>query len=119
MLGHTWYYRKFIRRYAQITAPLENLLKKEVKFQWNEECHKSLVTLKQKIVTTLILIFPYWKKELHIHVDVPYVVLGIILEQPRERDLDNPISFSSRKLSTTEQNCTTTQREGLTMVYAL
>jgi hypothetical protein len=28
MLGHTWYYRKFIRRYANITAPLENILKK-------------------------------------------------------------------------------------------
>jgi hypothetical protein len=80
---------------------------------------KSLDTLKQKLVTTSILIFPYWKKEFHVHVDASSVALGIILAQPREGDLDHPIAFSSRKLSTTEQNYTTTEREGLAMVYAL
>lgn len=37
-LGHTRYYRKFIKGYAQITAPMEKLLKKYVTFPWNEEC---------------------------------------------------------------------------------
>jgi hypothetical protein len=31
-LGHTWYYRKFIRGYAQVTTPMEKLLKKETKY---------------------------------------------------------------------------------------
>jgi hypothetical protein len=30
--GHTGYYKKFIKGYAQITTPMENLLKKEAKF---------------------------------------------------------------------------------------
>jgi hypothetical protein len=33
--------------------------------------------------------------------------------------LDHPIAFSSRKLSESEQNYNTTEREGLSMVYAL
>jgi hypothetical protein len=40
-LGHTGYYRRFIRRYENITAPLENLLKKAEMFQWNPECDKA------------------------------------------------------------------------------
>jgi hypothetical protein len=37
-LGHTSYCRKFIKGYAQITTPMEKLLKKEEKFQWNKDC---------------------------------------------------------------------------------
>jgi hypothetical protein len=36
-LGHTGYYRKFIKGYAQITTPTEKLLKKYNKFEWTEE----------------------------------------------------------------------------------
>jgi len=38
MLGHTRYYRKFIKAYAQITAPMEKLLKKDATFCWDKEC---------------------------------------------------------------------------------
>eukprot|EP00253_Pinus_taeda_P004786 PITA_04786 len=37
MLGNTGYYRKFIKSYAQITAQMEKLLKKDATFYWNEE----------------------------------------------------------------------------------
>jgi hypothetical protein len=45
-LGHTGYYRKFIKGYAQITAPMVKLLKKDTRFQWNEDCQQGLYTLK-------------------------------------------------------------------------
>ena len=37
-MGHTGYYKSFIKGYAHITTPMEKLLKKEDKFQWNEDC---------------------------------------------------------------------------------
>ena len=77
VLGHTRYYRKFIKGYAKITTPMEKLLKKEVKFLWNEECQHSLDTLKEKMVTTPILVFPDWTKPFHVHVDDSGIALGV------------------------------------------
>ena len=42
-LGHTGYYRKFIKGYAQITTPMENKLKKDIKFEWTPECRKAWI----------------------------------------------------------------------------
>ena len=83
---------------------MEKLLKKDAKFEWNDECHQSLDTLKQKMVTMSIFVFPNWEKEFHFHVDVSSVTLGIILEKPGEGAIDHKITFASRKLSTTERN---------------
>jgi hypothetical protein len=118
-LGHTWYYKKFIKRYANITVPMEKLLKKHIRFQWNDECQESLDILKEKMVTTPILSFLDWKKEFHVHVDASSIALGGVLAQPSEGDIDHPISFASRKLYESEYNYNTTKREGLAMVYAL
>jgi hypothetical protein len=38
VLGHTKYYRKFIKGYAQITLPMERILKKYCQFHWTKEC---------------------------------------------------------------------------------
>ena len=62
MLGHTGYYRKFIKEYAQITAPMEKQLKKDIKFEWTPECQASLDILKERMVTAHILVFPDWNK---------------------------------------------------------
>jgi hypothetical protein len=78
-LGHTRYYKKFIKGYAQITTPMEKLLNKYSKFQWTEECHQSLDTLKQKMVTVPILIFLDWSKEFNVHVNVSSIALGAVL----------------------------------------
>jgi hypothetical protein len=118
-LRHTGYYRRFIRRYVNITAPLENILKKGKMFQWNPECDKEFETLKEKLNTTSILIFPNWENEFHVHIDASGISLGSILVQPGEGAMDNPIYFVSRKLSQAEKNYTTKEREGLAMIYAL
>jgi hypothetical protein len=68
-LGRIGYYRKFIEGYAQIIVSMEKMLKKDTKFQWNEDCQQGLEMLKEKMVTTPILVFPDWEKTFHVHVD--------------------------------------------------
>jgi hypothetical protein len=71
------------------------------------------------MVTVPILVFPDWRREFHVHVDVSSITLGAVLAQPREGKIDHPLAFAIIKLSTAEINYTTTEREGLAMVYTL
>jgi hypothetical protein len=78
---------------------MEKLLKKDTMFHWNDECQQSLDILKEKMVTTPILVFPNWSKELHVHVDAYSISLGVVLTQPGQGDIDHPIAFARRNLS--------------------
>ena len=61
-LDHIGYYRKFIRGYVPITTPMEKLLKKDAAFEWTLECQGSFDTLKAKMASAPILVFPDWNK---------------------------------------------------------
>ena len=61
-LGYTGYYRTLIRGYATIIGSMEKLSKKDVKFEWNDECHMSLNILKKKMAATSILVSFYLDK---------------------------------------------------------
>jgi hypothetical protein len=71
------------------------------------------------MVIAPILVFPYWSKEFHVHVDASSIALGAVLSQPGAGDIDHLLAFASKKLSTAKINYTTSEREGLAMVYAL
>jgi hypothetical protein len=89
---------------------MEKLLKKDTKFEWNESCQQGMDTLKEKMVTKPILVFPYWEKTFHVHVDASIIALGTILAQPGAGELDHPIAFASIKLSDSKKNYNTTER---------
>lgn len=67
----------------------------------------------------MILVYPYWNKQFHFHIDVSSISLGVVLAHPGEGNLNHPIYFTSRNLSTTEKNYTITEHEVLALVYFL
>eukprot|EP00253_Pinus_taeda_P030157 PITA_30157 len=71
------------------------------------------------MVTVPILVFLDWKKEFLVHVDTSCIALGATLTQASEGEMDHPIEFTRRKLSKVEKNYSTTEHEGLAMVYTL
>jgi hypothetical protein len=63
-LGLASYYRKFIKDFAKIAAPLTNLLKKSaVTYEWEEACNKAFETLKGILVKASVLKLPDFDKE--------------------------------------------------------
>ena len=115
-MGHVGYYRRFILFYAQIARPLYKLL---IEFKWTDECQESYERLKQALASAPILKSPNWEIIFHVHIDASNFAIGCVLAQPGEHKLDYPISFASRQLNDAEVNYTTTEREGLAMVYAV
>ena len=71
---------------------MEKLLRKDAAYEWTQECQGSLNTLKAKMASAPILVFPDWNKEFHVHVDASCIVLGVVLVQPGEGYLDHPIA---------------------------
>ena len=53
-LGLCGFYQKFIRRYADITVPLTEILKKSIKWKWGPEQQQSFEVLQSAILQTSI-----------------------------------------------------------------
>ena len=60
---------------------------------------------------------PNWDLIFHVHIDASNFAIGCVLAQPDEYKIDHPIYFASRQLNDAERNYTTTEQEGLSMVY--
>jgi len=69
--------------------------------------------------TAPILVLLDWKKEFHVQVDASCIALGVVLMQAGEGEIDHPIAFTSRKLLKVEKKYSTTECEGLAILYAL
>ena len=57
-VGLTSYYRKFIKNYANIAAPLHKLTERGKKFSWTKECQTAFENLKGALVSSPILQYP-------------------------------------------------------------
>jgi hypothetical protein len=79
-LGLASYYRKFIKNFAKIVAPLTNLLKKSVViYEWEEACDEAFETLKGILVKAPVLKLPDFDKEFEIHSDASDFAIGGVL----------------------------------------
>ncbi|KAF3668716.1 putative LRR receptor-like serine/threonine-protein kinase MRH1-like [Capsicum annuum] len=62
-LGLACYYRRFIKNFSSIAAPLTKLTLKKVKFLWSDSCENSFEKLKDKLTSAPILTLPEGTKE--------------------------------------------------------
>ena len=118
-LGMANYYRRFIPNFATIAVPLYRLLKKGVKFVWDEECQEAFSALIQGINEDAVLAFPDFRKQFHLTTDASTKGMGAVLSQADENDIQRPVSFISRKFTGAETRYSTTEQECLAIVWAI
>lgn len=117
-LGLAGFYRQFIPSFADIVEPLNRLTRKDVKFQWSQECDKAFDEILNKLITKPILAYPNFDKKFIISTDASNVGIGAVLSQLDENKFERPIYYASRSLSVHERNYSTIEKELLAIVYA-
>ncbi|GJW02107.1 retrotransposon protein, putative, ty3-gypsy subclass [Tanacetum coccineum] len=81
-LGLAGYYRRFVEGFSRLALPLTKLMRKGEKFVWNEEREKSFEELKQRLVSSPILILnPSGSGGFQIYSDASKKGLGCVLMQ--------------------------------------
>ncbi|MCO5551080.1 hypothetical protein L7F22_004577 [Adiantum nelumboides] len=112
-LGLCSYYRKFIRFFAEIAAPLHDLTRKGVVFRFGERQQQAFKLLKEKLTTELVLILPDLRKSFQVQCDACGNNIGAILMQD-----GHVIAYESRVLRGPEKHMQIYE-ELLAVIHAL
>ena len=113
-LGLAGYYRRFIKNFSKISRPMTQLLKKEKKFEWSEDCEASFQILKDLLTRAPVLVLPDIHKSFDIYCDASHHGLGCVLMQE-----GRVVAYASRQLRPHEVNYPTHDLELAAVVHAL
>ncbi len=119
-LGFANFYRRFIRNYSQLAAPLTALTSTNMTFRWSEAASAAFSNLKSCFVSAPILVAPDSSRQFLVEVDASEVGVGAVLSQRSSSDdRIHPCAFFSHRLSPAEQNYDIGNRELLAVKVAL
>ncbi|KAJ9553062.1 hypothetical protein OSB04_017107 [Centaurea solstitialis] len=104
-LGLTGYYRRFVRNYSHIAAPLTDLLKGSL-FDWSDVATHAFNTLKTAMTSLPTLALPNFTVPFDVTTDASGTSIGAVLSQN-----EHPIAFFSKKLSPRMQSASAYHRE--------
>ncbi|MGH7239621.1 MAG: reverse transcriptase/ribonuclease H family protein, partial [Candidatus Saccharimonadales bacterium] len=118
-LGLAGYYRKFVKNFSGIAAPLSDLTKDQRLWHWGVEQEKAFLTLKAALLETPVLARPQLDKPFTVTTDASGFAVGGVLTQEDEKGDQRPVAFLSHKMSPAECNYPVHEQELLAIVYAL
>ena len=109
----TGYYRKFVKGYDQIAAPLTTLLRKD-SFVWTSKASHAFQLLMDAMSNPLVLALPNFSKPFVIECDASRSSVGAVLMQNQR-----PIAFHNQALKGKNLAFSTYEKELLALVVAM
>ena len=109
-LGLAGFYRRFVRDFSTIAAPLHELTKKAASITWLPRHDAAFAALKDALCSTPLLQLPDFTRRFEVECDAfDFGIGGVLLQEKR------PIAYFSEKLSGAQLNYPTYDKE----LYAL
>jgi len=101
-LGLANYYKRFIKDFAKIAAPLHVLVRKEQKWKWEKEQEEVFEKLKAVFTTEPVLAILDIDREMRVEADASDYATGEVLSIKCENGKWRPVAFISKLLNATE-----------------
>ena len=117
-LGLAGYYRRYVKGFAAIAAPLHALTRKDAVFHWSEDCQTAFDRLKTLLTTSPITAFPDFSQAFRLYTDASTAGLSAILAQVRDGK-ERIICCTSRAMNQAEKSYPATKLECLVIVWAV
>ena len=112
-LGLVGYYRKFIRDFGLIAAPLTRLLRKDA-FAWDDEADAAFQALKGALSTGPVIQMPDFDKQFVVDCDASGTGFGAVLHQDAR-----PLAFFSWPFAARHLKLAAYERELIGLVQAI
>lgn len=112
------YYRRFIKNFSEIAAPLHKLTSKGVNFIWSKECDLAFHRLKTLLSNPPILQYPDFDKKFILVTDASDLGCGAKLAQSH-KGVELPIAFSSKAFKGADLNRPPIEKEMLAIYYGI
>lgn len=117
-LGMASWYRRFIRNFSTVAAPLKKLTKKSAKWSWCSEQADAFTILKNMLTSAPVLACPDFSRRFILQIDASTTGLGAVLTQTYD-DGECVIAYASRTLNAVERNYSATELECLAIVWGI
>ena len=117
-LGLATYYRKFVHRFAELTFPLNKLLRKNEPFIMGKDQRLAIKHLVNALTQGPILAQPDLSKTFILDTDASDTGIGAVLSQIGPQG-EKVVAYFSKSLSRSESNYCTTRKELLALVKSV
>ena len=124
-IGATGFFCQFIKNFARIAKPLQDLLGcenaklKNHPVTLSEEALTTFTMLKEKCVTAPVLAYADLEKPFLLETDTSADGLGAVLQQKLDDSKYHPVAYASRALHSSEKHYHSSKLEFLTLKWAV
>jgi len=108
-----------VEGFAKIAAPLNQLMRKEISYEWESQHQEAFEYLKKRLVTMPILAHPDFDKPFIVMTDASALGLGAVLSQKDDNGREIVIRYASQRTNDAERSYSATNLECLAVVWAV